>query len=453
MDLGTLGSGRGRASGGRPVSVPVLVARFAAAGILITVVLAALIAMLARQAGTEQAITSAEEVAWVSATGIVEPLLTDEVVAGEPAALARFNDRIQEQVVRGSLVRVKLWNAQGEVVYADDSRLIGQPFGLDDEELEALRNGGMDSEISDLDKPENRFERPFGRLLEVYAGVQSTSGEPLLFEAYFEYDAVVQAGQAQWRKYAPPVLGGLVLLQLVQIPMAWSMARRLQRQQHERAQLLQLAADASGAERRRIAADLHDGTVQDLAGLTFTLDAARLGPPDPERDARLIGEAASRLRDCVVELRSLLVDIYPPDLAEEGLPGALHELASGVERSGVRVDLQIDETASDLPLLCAEVMFRSAQEALRNVGSHSGAERVSVTLTTTPDRVTLVVDDDGYGFDEDDLAHRLAEGHVGLRSLADLVEDAGGALVVNSGLGQGTRIEVSMPLERTKVPG
>ena len=115
-----------------------------------------------------------------------------------------------------------------------------------------------------------------------------------------------------------------MLLQLVQIPFAWSLANRLQRQQRDSRRLLQRAVDASDAERRRIAGDLHDGIVQRLTGMTYTLDAARLGKPDRERDAD--ADRRSPRRSCArqtSELRSLLVDIYPPNLAEEGLPSAL----------------------------------------------------------------------------------------------------------------------------------
>src|SRR4051794_29364832 len=262
----------------KPVSVTGLVARFTIAGLLVMAALATMIAILARQAGTEKAIESAQEVSWITARGIVEPRLTPELLAGDPKALTAFNEAMQAYVLRGSLVRVKLWNAQGKIVYSDEFRLIGQSFPLGEEETEALDSSLTDSEISDLSRPENLYEQPFGKLLEVYTGVTASNGEKLLFETYFRYDAVVTAGQAEWRKYAPVALGALLLLELVQIPFAWSLARRLQRQQQDRQRLLQHAVDASDAERRRIAGDLHDGVVQQLTGLTYELDAARLGP-------------------------------------------------------------------------------------------------------------------------------------------------------------------------------
>jgi two-component system NarL family sensor kinase len=427
-----------------PVSVGALVLRFTVAGVFVTAVIALIIALLARQAGTEQAVESARQVSWVTARGIAEPRLTPEVVAGDPAALTAFNDAMQKYVITGSLVRVKVWDEQGRIIYSDESRLIGQTFALGDEELEALNNQSTDSEISDLTQPENEFERPYEKLLEVYVGVRSTSGQPLLFESYFRYDGVVSAGQAEWRKFAPVALGGLIALQLVQIPFAYSLARRLQRQQRDRARLLQHAVDASDAERRRVAGDLHDGVVQELTGLTFTLDAARLGPPDAQRDADLVRSAAAQLRHTTGQLRSLLVDIYPPSLTEEGLPASLMELASGLERAGFTVDLDVED-AADVSPRTAAVLFRSAQEVLRNIVSHSGAQHVDLRATVADGQATLVVDDDGRGFVADDLHARLDEGHLGLRSLGDLVNDAGGQLTVRSAPGQGTRAEIVMP--------
>ena len=426
-------------------SVGRLVARFTVAGLVVAAVLAVMIAWLARQAGTEQAIESARQVTWVIARGIAEPRLDDQVMAGDPTALAAFHETMQRYVIQDSLVRVKVWSVDGRIIYSDESRLIGQRFSLDDEEVEALANSTTDSEISDLNEPENEFERPSVKLLEVYAGIVTPSGEKVLFEAYFRYDAVALAGRAQWRQYAPPALGGLVLLQLVQIPFAWSLTRRLQTQQRGQQVLLQHAVDASGAERRRIAADLHDGVVQDLTGLTYALDAARLAGADSQRDADLIRRTAAQLRRTTGDLRTLLVDIYPPDLAQVGLPAALDELVGRLENAGMRVQLDVADVA-DLPVKVAGVLFRSAQEILRNVATHSRAESVQVTATANQAEATLTVEDDGRGFSDDDLSERVASGHVGLRSLGDLVDASGGRLSVRSAPGQGTRVDVVVPV-------
>lgn len=429
----------------RSVSTTTLVAEFAAGGLVVLIVFAAMIAFAARQAGIDQAVESARQITVVTATSVVEPRLNQRLVAGDPSALATFDEDMHRYVLRGSLVRVKLWDAEGRVIYSDEPRLIGARFPLDPEDVQALREQRVASEISDLRRPENRYEASYGKLLEVYVGLHNPGGPPLMFEAYFRYDAVDQAGLAAWRKFAPPSLGALLGLEVVQIPFAWTLARRLQRQQREREKLLQHAVDASNLERRRIAGELHDGVVQELSGVTFALDAARLGKPDEQRRTEAIGDAASRLRASVGALRSLLVDIYPPSLAEEGLPLALAELASGLESTGIRVSLDVAGTER-LPLPSAALLFRCAQEVLRNVAAHSHAESVEVTAETSDHTATLVIDDDGRGFDEVELGERTVSGHLGLRALGDLLSDAGGTLVVRSAPGQGTRVEARVPI-------
>ena len=436
---------RSRAKG-EPISTVGLLVRFTAAGLIVLLSLAALIAFIARQAGTAQASESARQVAFVTARGVVEPRLNGFVLAGEPAALSGFDRAMRDLVLQGSLVRVKLWNADGKIVYSDEPRLIGATFPLGAAEAEALRiQGSSESEVSDLSRPENRFEIPYRKLLEVYVGVRGPNNEPLLFEAYFQYQAVTQAGQTAWKRFAPPSLGALLVLELVQIPFAWSLARRVQRQQRERERLLQHAVDASDAERRRIAGELHDGVVQELTGLNYALDAMRLGSPDEGQRAELIADSASRLRGSIGSLRSLLVDIYPPNLAEEGLASALAELAAGLERTGVEVQLETDG-AEHLPPAVAALLFRAAQEIVRNVASHSGAREVLIKAERLDGRARLVVDDDGRGFDETRLGERNSSGHLGLRSIGDLLAQSGGMLTVRAAPGQGTRVEVEVPV-------
>ena len=436
----------GRPGAAKPLGAGALLVRFTAAGVMVLGTLAGLIAVLARQTGTEQAVDRASESTYLIARAVVEPHLTPRVVRGDPRALREFSARLGAFAPEGSLVRVKLWDADGRIVYSDEPRLIGERFTLGTDELATLNErGDTDSEISDLDQPENRFESGFGRLLEVYVGVQSTSGQPLLFEAYFRYDAVADAGRETWQRFAPPALGALVVLELVQIPFAWSLARRLGRQQQERERLLRYAVESSDAERRRIASDLHDGVIQDLTGLTFALDATRLGDATEEDRSRLIADGASRLRSSISQLRTLMVDLYPPNLDTMGLDAALHELAANLEQHGISVtlDLQrLDGLSSDLTAL----MFRAAQEAIRNIVAHSDARLVEVEARVADGLAVLRIDDDGRGFNASTLDRRREVGHFGLRTLGDLVAGSGGTLTVRSAPGAGTQVRLEVPV-------
>ena len=423
-----------------------LVARFTAVGLAVLAALIVLMAVAARKAGADQATKAASEIAWVSAKGVVEPRLDARLLAGDRVALHGFDEAARRYVLSGSLVRVKLWDGIGKIIYSDQPELIGTHWTLDDEEKDALEQQRIDAEISDLSRPENRYETGFGKLLECYIPVRAPNGQNLLFEAYFRYNAVSQAGQAAWRQFAPISLGALVALVVLQIPLAWSLARRLQRQQRDREALLRHAVEASDAERRRIAGELHDGVVQQLTGVTYALDAARLGKPDASQQAEVITEAAAELRSGIGALRSLLVDIYPPNLAEEGLGSTLVELAEGLERIGIQVNLDLPDT-DNLPEVTAGLLFRAAQETLRNVATHSGARQVDIKVSVQAGTVRLVIDDDGRGFDGDLLAERSDGGHFGLRALSDLIAGAHGRLVIRSAPAAGTLVEVEVPVD------
>jgi signal transduction histidine kinase len=306
----------------------------------------------------------------------------------------------------------------------------------------------VDADVSNLSEPENRYERSYHKLLEVYLPVKTAGGHDVLFEVYLRFSSVAANGNRIWTTFAPVLIGGLLLLYLVQVPLAWSMARGLRQGQLERERLLQRAIDASDTERRRIARDLHDGVVQSLAGVSYSLAAAadRLegnGKPMADAAARL-RQAAADTRQSMRDLRSLIVEIAPPNLHEEGLDNALGDLLSSLDAAGVRTRLDVDrslELAADTEAL----VFRVAQEAVRNAGSHARASQVSLTLVADDGRARLIVEDDGAGFSPDDLERRRAEGHVGLSLLSGLVADAGGTLVVDSKPGHGTRLTAEVP--------
>ncbi|MEQ1788142.1 MAG: histidine kinase [Acidimicrobiales bacterium] len=427
-------------------TVAVQVGQFALAGIVALAVVGFATTIASRRVGERQAVTDARSTTVARAQGRVERVLTDGILDGDPAAVEAVATVVERGVLDESLVRVKLWTEDGTIVYSDEPRLTGVTYDLGPDELESLASGAIEAEVSDLAKPENRFERPFGRLLEVYLPIYTPSGEPVLFEAYYRYDAVEASGSRLFNAFAPITLGALILLQLVQLPLAWSLANRLRQRVNEREQLLQRAVDASDVERRQIAADLHDGVVQDLAGVAYALSgAARQVGHDGPPPAELLEDSATQVRGSIKALRTLLVDIYPPNLEREGLESALTDLVAGPLSRGLVVTLDAAELNRPLPPAVAQLLYRATQEALRNVVRHANAHEVVVRVGVYGATAHLVVADDGQGYDASQAEAREADGHLGLRGLEGLLQDAGGTLTVHTSPGGGTSVEVDLP--------
>src|SRR5215217_2678759 len=271
-----------------PPSIAREVAKFVASSLVAVAVFATASLPFLRHLGRSEAIREARSIARLAATGVIEPNLEDGLLSGDPAALEWMNRVVQERVLSSSIVRVKIWTAGGRIIYSDEPRLLRARYPLGDDEVEALASGDVVAEISDLDQPENRYERPEGTLLEVYSRVRTPSGTPLLFELYERFDSVTASGRRLWLSFLPPLLVALLLLWLVQVPLAYRLARRVRQGHAERALLLQRALDASNDERRRIAAELHDGVVQDLAGVSYSLAASADASPAARSDSKLM---------------------------------------------------------------------------------------------------------------------------------------------------------------------
>ena len=291
--------------------------------------------------------------------------------------------------------------------------------------------------MSNLSEPENRYERSFGKLLEVYAAVTTPSGRQLRYEEYYRSSFIDARARRIFREFGFISLGALILLALIQLPLAWHLAHRVQRGQRERMDLLQRAVDASERERRRIAADLHDGVVQNLAGVSYSLSAAASSAP--AELSPTLREAAAETRQALRELRSLLVEIYPPELQREGLEAALGDLLAPCAARGLETRLAVDD--GDLPPAVESLFFRATQEALRNVVKHAGAQRVDVEVGRRNGSATLRVEDDGTGFEVDG---QPKGDHFGLRVLRDLVREVGGDLEIDSKPGRGTVVCVEV---------
>lgn len=398
-------------------------------------------------AGRREAVSDAKDLAVLAGRGIVQPSLTDPLVRGDPVAVAVLDRVVHDSVLGPRIVRVKIVSGDGRIVYSDARALIGARYPLGPQELASLASGTVVAEQhSNLAEPQNRFERGLGSLLEVYLPVHTAGHTKLLFEAYLPSSEVSASARNLWLAFAPALFGGLVLLELVLVPLGWSLARRVRRSEQQRAALLAHAVEASHEERRRIARDLHDGVVQDLAGIALSLASAaqaKTRAPD-QRDAQLLRDAARKTRQSIRALRSLLVEIYPPNLLNEGLQSALEDLLEGVAVRGLDADLDFDPALS-ISQDDEALLYRVAQEGVRNVSKHARAARVTVRVEQTAAAVVLSINDDGVGFDADQLERSRAAGHVGLGLLADMVREHGGLLDISSTPGRGTTLRMELP--------
>ncbi len=193
-------------------------------------------------------------------------------------------------------------------------------------------------------------------------------------------------------------------------------------------------------ERRRIARELHDALGQVLTALTLTLDAASTAPR-PEVVTRRIRLARGLADTALAETRDLAHRMRPARLEERGLVAALRDLAS---QSGFPVHVVADAATADPRLLGPTTtveVYRIVQEALANAARHSGAPQAQVSLAQRDGRLTVVVSDDGRGFD---LAEPREPG-IGLAGMEERAGMLGGQLKIESQSGRGTRVTLDLP--------
>jgi signal transduction histidine kinase len=195
--------------------------------------------------------------------------------------------------------------------------------------------------------------------------------------------------------------------------------------------------EAADVERRRLERDLHDGTQQRLVSISMALGlAASKLRSDPEATSRILDETRKTLGTALEELRELSQGIHPGILTERGLGPALQELAY-VAPVPIELTVPLEER---LPQHVEAAVYYLVAEALANVAKYSSATVVSVNVDRRNGQAVVEVSDDGVGGADP------ARGS-GLRGLADRVEALGGALVVESPQGKGTRLRAEIPCE------
>jgi two-component system NarL family sensor kinase len=381
------------------------------------------------------------------AAQLVEERTGNGLVTGRPDAVRAVDNVVVGRVLSNSIVRVKIWSPGGRVLYSDNPEQIGHRYALSDDQHRLLRNGGAQVEVTDLSRPENTLDREQGRLIEAYTRIRTPSGTPMLFEIYQRFGSITADARRLLRSLALPMVGAIALILVIQAPLFWSLTRRLQRSHEQREGLLANAVTSSRRERRRVACYLHDGPVQELAGLAFALapvadDADSRGAG---ADAAVVRRVIHRLRATVRDLRALLVDLHPPTLATAGLEAAIRDLVSPLAARGTKVKLRFDGHDRLDPDTQA-LVYRVAQEAVRNVIAYADATAVSLEVDIADSTARLLVADDGRGFGPEVRDRRRAEGHLGLSLVEELARQAGGSLAVESSEGGGTRVRLEVPI-------
>ncbi|GAC1374281.1 MAG: hypothetical protein NVS2B12_18760 [Ktedonobacteraceae bacterium] len=262
------------------------------------------------------------------------------------------------------------------------------------------------------------------------------SQEPLMEDTLEALDTVANAvAQGIGRKWAEEHLEERVAERTRELSLLLQENARLYGQAQELAVL---------QERQRLARELHDSVSQALYGVVLGTRTARvLLQRDLKQLATLLDNIHAQAELGLTEMRTLIFELRPESLENEGLVSALKKHAITVQaRYGLNIELDLSEEPS-LPFLVQEALYRIAQEALHNIVKHAQATTATVSLCPSTDSasITLEVSDNGIGFDPT----QSFPGHLGMQSMRERLARLGGMLEISSTPGHGTRIQAVLP--------
>jgi len=365
----------------------------------------------------------------------------DEIVGSvdpDEGNATQLQEVVNRFLLGREVVRVKIWDETGTIVFSDEERLIGNTYEISDD-LVAAFSGEVISEVPDLTRPENEYDRGLGELREYYIPVDSgTQGIEVVFEVYELADkllgTVADIRNAVWAALG---IGAVMLLAaLTAAGMANTLSERRRRERSERliGQLIEIQED----ERTRIIGALHDDIGQPLYRILFGLQASR----DMVDSGSDVDNELERLdglvRDVDTTLRSELTTLRDEPGVEIDLESALAELIE-VTESETRLEIVfMSDVATDLPLPHRATLYRAAKEALINVAKHAHASRVTVRLVEGRGATMLEVIDDGAG--------PIGLPGLGLTTTKDRLESIGGGINIADSRGGGTRFVAWVPV-------
>ncbi len=200
-------------------------------------------------------------------------------------------------------------------------------------------------------------------------------------------------------------------------------------------------------QRQQLATAIHDGLAQQLFGIRAKVTLLKY--PDKLQDyQKEVQETLDILDDTMKEARNLSFELFPPVLHEVGLEGALSWLANQFQiRTGLECKVLVEGESSKLPKDLRAMAYQSVRELLNNVYKHAEATEVLISLNYVPGFLTLLVDDNGVGFEVSREQPALIdqEAGFGLFSIRERLRSVGGRMLVDSRPGQGCRVFLSIP--------
>lgn len=226
--------------------------------------------------------------------------------------------------------------------------------------------------------------------------------------------------------------------------------RALQDSERDKQSLLWRMNRAVEEERSRIAAEIHDRPVQQLAAVGYKVEtmAIALMNGNADQASDLVDEVADELSDQLGALRNLMVEVRPPVLDERGFVGAIEDAGRHFVAQHPTVAVNVEGKDLRLDPETETVLYRVTQEALQNIGKHASPSLVTITVRADLTHLDLSVQDDGDGFDTDERHTFVRDGHYGLAGMSERIVMIGGELLVHSTPGVGTEIIARVPLIR-----
>lgn len=444
--------------------------------LMITVVLVAGVVIIATWIGRQiesSAVNRAASIAAVYVESILAGQLHDwsnvGVVGSETHAA--FDRVFVDGPLHRKVLRFKLWDAGGKILYSNDHTQLGRRFPVGDRLSRAFA-GALQARISDLDDTDNLPERAsWPQLLEVYVPVRAGSQGEVIAVAEF-YHSMENLGRdirvAQQRSWVLVIVAAIVvyfsLLALVRRANATILAQQSKLRSHlqqlhvalaENERMREQLRDAGARSTtlneqflHRIAADLHDGPAQEIAfalmrfeTLTDAVrdsDSARDQPP---QDLRKIEEA---LRSALGDVRNIAAGLALPGIENLSLADTSRRAVADFERLfGQAASTDIDDGLDKAPIAVKIAVFRLLQESLANSWRHAPDGLPHVHVWREGQQVRVEISDRGAGFDPSSVAEST---RLGLRFMRERVRLLGGSFEIESSPGRGTSVRASLPL-------